>query len=66
MEENFLIHGPVRRFPGLVLPIYPYLGEEDELLRVGRREVVVGGLSGVCMGFINLCLPPSASGQAGR
>lgn len=44
-----------------VLPIYPYpLGEEGESLRVGRREVVVGGLSGVCMGFNNLCL------QAGR
>lgn len=25
-----------------VLPIYPYLGEEDESLRVGRREVSLG------------------------
>lgn len=64
MEENVLIHGPVRRCPGLVLPIYPYLGEEHESLRVGRREVVVGGLSGVCMGFINLCL--QAGRQAGK
>lgn len=64
MEDNFLIHGPVRRCPGLVFPIYPYLGEEDELLRVGRREVVVGDLSVVCMGFINLCL--QAGRQAGR
>lgn len=64
MEETLLIHGPVRRCPGLVLPIYPYLGEEDESLRVGRREVVVGGFSVLCMGFINLCL--QAGRQAGR
>lgn len=50
---------PVRRCPGLVFPIH-ILGEEGESLRVERREVVVGDLSVVCMGFINLCL------QAGR
>lgn len=41
MEENFLIHGPVRRCPVLVFPIH-ILGEEGESLRVGRREVSLG------------------------
>lgn len=43
--------------------IYPYLGEEDESLRVGRREVVVGGSFG-CMHGFHQPLPPG--GQAGR
>lgn len=46
-----------------VLPIYPYLGEEDESLRVGRREVVVGGSFGCMHGFHQPLLP---GGQAGR
>lgn len=43
-----------------VLPIYPYLGEEDESLRVGRREVSLGDFRVYAL----LSLHPSR--QAGR
>lgn len=65
MKETLLIHGPVRRCPGLVFPIH-ILGKKMKkhycyCRREGWREVrsSLGGLSGVCIAF-------SSSLQAGR
>lgn len=64
MEENFLIHGPVRKCPGLVFPIYPYFGEKDESLHVGRREV--GRRWGPFSRMHGFHQPLLPGGQAGR
>lgn len=62
MEETLLIHGLSGDVQVWYYPYIHILGEEDESLRVGRREVVVGGLSGVCIAFSSSL---QADGQAG-